>query len=166
MSRTKPAAYSPFHILLHWVIAALILFQLIFGESIKDFGRALRDGGTAGTMTAIMGNAHIWVGVSILVLTLLRLVVRGLHGVPAPAPSSRVQELAARAVHVLLYLLMIVVPITGLLAWFGGLHTAGEIHELGKPAFIILIGLHIAGALYHQFALKDHLIRRMMTSRV
>ncbi len=165
MSKTQPAAYSCVHILLHWAIAALILFQLVFGENIKDLGRALRDGGTADAMTALMGNTHIWVGISVLVLTVLRLVVRARFGVPAPIPASRLQELAARAVHGLHYLLMIFVPITGLLAWYGGIREAGELHELAKPLFIILIALHVAGALYHHFALKDRTMKRMITSR-
>ncbi|POF29684.1 cytochrome b [Roseibium marinum] len=165
MSKTQPAAYSPVHILIHWAIAALILFQLVFGESMKDLERALRGDGTPDAVTAFMGNAHIWVGIAVLVLTVLRLVVRARFGVPAPVPASRLQELAARAVHGLLYLLMIVVPLTGLAAWFGGIREAGEIHELGKPLFIILIALHVAGALYHHFALKDRSLMRMISSR-
>ncbi|PVB59798.1 cytochrome b/b6 domain-containing protein [Labrenzia sp. 011] len=166
MSKTQPAAYSPVHIFLHWVIAALIVFQLVFGESIKDLGRALRDTGAPDTLTTVMGNAHIWVGVTVLVLTLLRLLIRARFGVPAPVPASRIQELAARVVHGLLYLLMIVVPITGLLAWYGGIREAGDLHELAKPLFIILILLHVAGALYHHFALKDRTMKRMITSRI
>ncbi|GAB4517343.1 MAG: cytochrome b/b6 domain-containing protein [Roseibium sp.] len=165
MSKTQPAAYSPLHILLHWAITALLLFQLVFGESIKDLERALRNGGSPDTATAFMGNAHIWVGVAVLALTVLRLLVRARFGVPAPLPSSRLQEFAARAVHGLLYLLMIVAPLTGLAAWYGGIHLAGEIHELAKPLFIILIALHLAGALYHHFALKDGSLTRMVSSR-
>lgn len=164
MSRTKPASYSTLHIFLHWLIAALIFFQLIFGESIKDYGRALRDG-TPDAMTAFMGNAHIWVGIAILVLSLVRLAIAFTYGVPAPIPGAKLQLVAAKAVHGLLYLLMIAVPVTGLVAWFGGIHTAGEIHEFGKPAFIILIVLHVAGALYHQFVLKDRTLSRMATTR-
>jgi len=165
MTKTQPAAYSPLHIFLHWAIAVLLLFQLVFGESMRDLGRALRNGGAPDTGTALMGNAHIWVGVAVLALTVVRLLVRARFGVPAPLPASRPQEFAARAVHGLLYLLMIVAPLTGLAAWYGGIHLAGEIHELGKPLFIVLIALHVAGALYHHFALKDGCLKRMVSSR-
>ncbi|WP_428686759.1 cytochrome b [Roseibium sp.] len=165
MSKFQPAAYSPFHILLHWIIAALILFQLIFGESIEGLKDALRDGSTPDTATAFMGNAHIWVGIAILALTVIRLLVRTVSGVPAPLPSSKPQELAAKGAHILLYLLMIGAPVTGLLAWYGGIHTAEEVHEVAKPLFIILIALHVLGALYHQLALKDGSLTRMVTSR-
>lgn len=164
MSRTQPASYSPLHIILHWVIAALIFFQLIFGESIRDYGRALRDG-TPDAATTFMGNAHIWVGIAVLALSLIRLAVAFTHGVPAPIPGAKLQLVAAKAVHGLLYLLMILVPITGLVAWYGGVHTAGEVHELGKPAFIILIALHIVGAIYHQFVLRDRTLARMVSTR-
>ena len=104
-----------------------------------DLKHALRDGGMPDAATALLGNAHIWVGIAVLALTVIRLLVRAKFGVPAPLPTSRAQELAARGVHGLLYLLMLLAPITGLLAWYGGIHTAEEIHELSKPFFIVLI---------------------------
>ncbi len=165
MSTTQPASYSPIHIILHWVIAALILFQLIFGESMGDLKHVLRDGGVPDAATTFLANAHIWVGIAVLALTVIRLLVRAKFGVPAPLPTSRVQELAARGVHGLLYLLMLLAPITGLLAWYGGIHTAEEIHELSKPFFIVLIALHVLGALYHHIALKDGIMMRMVSSR-
>mgnify|MGYP000279711326 CR=1 FL=1 len=165
MTKSQPAAYSPIHIALHWVIAVLILFQLVFGESMGDLKHALRDGVTPDATVSLMGNAHIWVGIAILALTVIRLAVRAIYGVPAALPGSAMQELAARAVHGLLYLAMILAPVTGLLAWYAGIHTAEEVHELSKPLFIVLIALHVVGALYHQFALKDGGLMRMFSSR-
>jgi cytochrome b561 len=37
----------------------------------------------------------------------------------------------------------------------------GDIHELGEPAFIVLIALHAAGALCHRFVPRDGALRRM-----
>ncbi len=165
MSRFQPAAYSPIHILLHWAIAALILFQLVFGESMGDLKRALRNGGTPDAATSFMGNAHIWIGIAILALTIVRLLVRLKAGVPAPLPASQLQALAAKGANILLYLLMIGAPVTGLIAWYGGIHSFEEVHEIAKPLFIILISLHVLGALYHQLALKDGSMKRMLTAR-
>ncbi|WP_269580763.1 cytochrome b [Roseibium sp. Sym1] len=165
MSRTQPVSYSPLHIILHWVIAALILFQIIFGESMEALERALRNGGTPDAGVSFMGNAHIWVGIAILALTAVRLLVLAIHGIPSPLPSSRLQELASRAVHGLLYLAMILAPVTGLLAWYGGIHTFEELHELAKPLFIVLVALHTLGALYHHVALKDGSLTRMFSTR-
>ncbi|MBD3756247.1 MAG: cytochrome b [Gammaproteobacteria bacterium] len=162
MSSIQPAAYSRPHVILHWVIAALVLFQLIFGEAIGDMGHALRDGRPLSTTDIVMGNAHIVVGVSILVLTLWRLFLRVKQGVPAPLPAPALQELAAKWTHALFYVLLIVTPLTGLAAWYLGMHLAGEVHELMKPVFIILIVLHVAAAGWHQFVLKDGLLKRMI----
>jgi cytochrome b561 len=165
MSTSQPLRYSPVQIGLHWIIAALIVFQLIFGESMADLAEALKDGGTPDATTSFMANAHIWVGIAILALMAIRIAARFLHGVPAPLPASKAQDLAAKAVHGLLYLLMILAPVTGLVAWYGGIEAAGAVHHLMKPVWIVLIALHIAGALYHQFAMKDGTMQRMKFGR-
>lgn len=61
---------------------------------------------------------------------------------------------------------MIMVPVTGLVAWFGdGIETAADLHELGKPVFIVLIAAHVLAALWHHFWLKDGLLHRMRRQR-
>lgn len=165
MPHSQPIAYSRAQITLHWVIAALVFFQLIFGESIADYGHALREGATPDSMTFLLGNAHIWVGIAVLVLMLARIALRVSHGAPAPVPGPKLPELVAKSIHGLFYLLLIAAPITGLAAWFGGIRTAGEIHEIMKPILIILIVLHVVGALYHKFVLKDGVMNRMLSSK-
>lgn len=165
MSLSQPASYSRAQILLHWAIALLVFFQLIFGESIADYGHALRDGTTPDSMTYLMGNAHIWAGVAVLVLMLARIALRLTHGAPALIPGPKLQELVAKVIHGLFYLLLVAAPLTGLAAWFLKIRPAGEIHELMKPVFIVLIALHIVGALWHKFVLKDDTMQRMLSSR-
>ncbi|MBD8890662.1 cytochrome b [Roseibium litorale] len=162
MSPTQPAAYSRLHIVLHWLIAALVVFQLIFGEAIGQLGRALRDGRTLSPLDTILGNAHIYGGVAILLLTVLRLGIRHRQGVPTPLPSSAWQEQAAKWTHVLFYALLLITPLTGLAAWFLDIHLAGEFHELMKPVFILLIVIHVGATLWHQVVLKDGILKRMM----
>lgn len=165
MSLSQPASYSRAQIFLHWAIALLVFFQLIFGESIADYGHALRDGTTPDSTTFLLGNAHIWSGIAILVLMLGRIVLRLSHGAPAPVPGPKLQETVAKAIHGLFYLLLIAAPLTGLAAWYLKIRTAGEVHELMKPVFIVLIVLHIVGALWHKFVLKDAVMQRMVTSK-
>ena len=165
MSLSQPASYSRAQIALHWAIALLVFFQLIFGESIADYGHALRDGETPDTVTFIMGNAHIWVGVAILVLMLARIALRLSQGAPALIPGPKLQETVAKVIHGLFYLLLIAAPLTGLAAWFLKIRPAGEVHELMKPVFIVLIVLHIVGALWHKFVLKDATMQRMVSSK-
>ena len=63
--------------------------------------------------------------------------------------------------HWALYVVMLLAPMTGLAAWYGGVATAAEVHELFKPVIIVLVAGHVAAALYHQFIRKDGLLLRM-----
>jgi cytochrome b561 len=56
---------------------------------------------------------------------------------------------------------MILMPVSGSVAWFGGVEAAAQGHNILKIALLALIALHVAGALWHQFVLKDGLIARM-----
>ena len=110
----------------------------------------------------LMVWAHIGVGIAVLALVVWRLALRLTRGAPAaPAGEGAALRLAGHLGHVALYLLMIGAPITGLMAWFGGIMPLAEVHEMAKPALIILILIHVAAAIYHHFWLKDGLLNRM-----
>lgn len=156
----KVQGYSRLQIGLHWVMAGLIVTNLVFEDWIKAGWRAIETGGApvydAGAL------AHIGVGVTVLALALWRLGLRFTRGVPdLPAGMSAPERLAAHLGHGLLYALMIGVPLVGLLAWFGASEDLAELHELGKPLFILLVAAHVAAALWHQFVKKDGLLMRM-----
>lgn len=154
-----PKGYSFLQIRLHWVVAFLILFQLIFGEDMKPAWRAFRRN-TEITMT-VWAWAHIVVGVAVLAFAIWRLVLRFTRGVPEVPKSSPLMEKAGEVGHWALYLVMLGAPITGLMAWYGGITEMADIHELFKPATVVLVLVHIAAAIYHQFVLKDGLLLRM-----
>lgn len=63
--------------------------------------------------------------------------------------------------HSLLYLLMLFVPAVGLVAWFGQVESFGELHVIAMNLMLALIGLHVAGALFHKFVLRDDTLERM-----
>lgn len=71
-------------------------------------------------------------------------------------------KLAARLTHLSLYLLLILLPVTGLIAWFGRSAAAGGVHAALTTALLILVGLHVAGALYQYLALKSGVMRRIL----
>ncbi|WP_198647132.1 cytochrome b [Pannonibacter carbonis] len=162
MSRQATAGYSPTQIGLHWVIAALVLFQIIFGDGIKDLGRALKRGTEPDTATVILGNLHIWFGAAILALTLWRLALRITRGAPAPAGGNTITLGLMKAAHGLFYALLLAMPVTGLVAWYLGVHDAGEIHEAMKPVFVLLIALHVLAVVWHRAVLKDDTMARML----
>ena len=114
-----------------------------------------------------MGNmvwAQIVVGGAVLALVVWRLALRLTRGVPPrPATEGKPLQLAGYVAHWALYALMVLFPVTGLLAWFGGVAKLAEVHQLMKPLAIILIVLHLVAALWHQFWVKDNLLARMKT---
>lgn len=153
--------YSRTQIGLHWAVGALILYNLLLGEDMSHVWRALNQTGAAETTTGAW--AHIIVGSAVLLLVLWRLVLRLTRGVPAaPEGESALMRLAGSAGHVALYVLMIALPLTGLLAWYGGVTSLAGLHgELLKSLLWAVIVLHVAAALYHQVVLKDGLMERM-----
>lgn len=159
MIQSSRQGYSGLQILLHWTIAALVLFQLIFGESMGEVAEALEHGDAVSPSDQFMADAHYWIGIALLVLVALRLVVRLFQGTPAPIGQGKA-VLVARIVHGIFYLLLILVPVTGLLAVYVN-EEIGEVHEIGKPLFIAFIVIHALGALFHHFWLKDGTLRRM-----
>jgi cytochrome b561 len=147
---------------LHWVVAALIGFQLINHEGMEDAWHALQkgqpfDGGAA--------QIHVLAGLAVLLLVLIRIVVRLTRGAPElPADGNPFLDKVAMATHLLLYGLLLLVPLMGIAAWFLGIGVAAGMHGALFAALMGLIILHTVAALYHQFVLKDGLIRRMMRS--
>lgn len=153
--------FSLAQIVLHWLVAGLILYNLLTGDAMSELWRLIGQGTATPTTTAAW--VHIIVGSLVLALVLWRLVLRFTRGVPAaPDGDSRWMTQAGRASHVALYALMIAVPVTGLLAWFGGVNALADLHGgLLKLLLWVLIAVHVLAALYHQFILKDGLLNRM-----
>ena len=156
-----PKGYSSKQIGLHWIIAVLIAAQFLFAEGMEEAWRVVEDGGAK---VVTPGAAiHIAIGLSVFLLGIWRLMVRmGRGAPPAPEGSSGPQEAIARVTHVLLYVLMIGLPVGGFLAWAMESQTFAEAHGLGKNILLALVALHVLGAVYNQWVLKNGLIRRMM----
>lgn len=171
-SNPTQARYSTGAVVLHWLIALALAFQIALGFAMPKDERGFA-----------LFQLHKSVGVTILVLTLLRLAWRLTHRPPA-AVEGGFQGFLAKSVHVLLYAFMIGAPLTG---WAivstdaSGIPTllystipwphlplpaainepVAETHEILAWIGIALVVLHVAGALRHQFLLKDGLLRRM-----
>ncbi|MDO5706398.1 MAG: cytochrome b/b6 domain-containing protein [Paracoccus sp. (in: a-proteobacteria)] len=90
---------------------------------------------------------------------LWRIALR-LSSPPAP-PVTTLAERVGGVVHWALYAVLILTPLSGGVAWFGGQEGAAEAHETLTGALLALTGLHVTGALYHQFIVKDGLLSRM-----
>lgn len=67
----------------------------------------------------------------------------------------------AEAVYAIIYLLLILLPISGAVAWFAGVKPVGSAHALLTNALLGAIALHIAGALFQHFIRRSSVLMRM-----
>lgn len=155
---------------LHWLVAVLMGSQFLLSDGISAAWRAFRQAGagSASGLAPVAGTLaweHIIVGVLVLAFAVWRIAARLSRGAPGPAQGeTALQVLASKVVHLGLYAVMVGLPVTGLLAWYGQITTMGDLHLLAKTAFIGLVALHVAGAAYNQWVLRNGLIGRMMRS--
>ena len=163
MASTSPAGYSGTQILLHWIIAALVLFQVFFGEGMEHAYNAWVKGKEIGAGNLLSANIHTVVGFTILALAIFRVVVRMVRGVPdAPAGQSGVKLWIAALTQVFLYAILFVMPVTGAMAWFLGYATMAEVHAFAKPLIILAVLVHFGGALMQHYVAKTNVLVRMM----
>ena len=127
-------------------------------------------------------NLHKSLGLTVLALIVLRILWRITHTPPAALSSYKaIEKKVATATHHSLYLLMLAVPVTGLIMainskygvkWFGIDVIAGLdnkpvrdffecTHEFVGIVLLVLIGIHLLGALKHKFIDKDDTMSRM-----
>lgn len=153
------SGYSRAQIALHWGIVLLLGVSYFSSDAMKSAWIGFHEGRNAfGTVAA----AHLWTGIGILVFALARVAIRLNRGAPAlPAGGSKVTDAIAKLTHLGLYAILVLIPTSGLVAWFGAVDLAGEAHEVIFNLGVALVVLHVAGAVYHQFVLKDGLMERM-----
>lgn len=153
--------YSFAQVALHWLIAALVVFQLLVNEGVSD----AYDGRLDGEPTSDEGWAmlHVGAGLTIMALAMVRLAIRIVRGAP-PLHRDKPGPLIwlAGTTHVLLYGFILLMPLTGALAWFGLIESAGELHELGRWVLIPLVLMHAAGAMAEHFYFKNDSLVRML----
>ncbi|MDO1558403.1 cytochrome b [Brevundimonas sp. 2R-24] len=169
--------YSAVSLTLHWLIAALVVGQVLL---------IMAHDGVSGSDPDPWMPLHKANGIMILLLTVVRIGWRLAHpAIPLPDHLPRWQKLIARGTHVGFYLVLIAMPLGGWLAmsFFGrpidmyGIfdwptlpvetsRDAGrsviDLHEMLAKALYVLIAAHVAGALKHHFINKDNVARRML----
>jgi cytochrome b561 len=166
-------------IALHWLLALMILGSLAVGLYMT---------GLPFSPTRLkLYNWHKWAGITILLLSALRLLWRLTHRPPVGLPMPAWQQRAAQAAHAALYLLFFAVPLAGWayssaagfpVVLFGVLPLPDfvpadkELSLLLKPlhqwlayALAATVAAHIAGALKHHFIDRDDLLLRMSLAR-
>lgn len=165
--------------LLHWAMALLFSWQF-FGMAVKIIvGRS--------PLTAFLVGTHRPVGLLLLVLAALRLLWALYNAGRRPAYAADTTGRLARAGHILLYVLMLLIPALALLRQFGSgkafsafgipitqetgieiawmMAPADLLHGLLAWCLLALIVGHAAMALFHHFRLKDGTLARMLGGR-
>lgn len=173
------ARYSVGAIAFHWVIAVLIAANFVVAWTAEDLPRE--------EAASLMGT-HKALGIAVLLLTVLRIVWRIANRPPEFLKTVQPWEAAlAKFTHGLFYVLMIGVPLAGWVmhsAYTGGLpvdafglfsypglplaqdkpgaEVAAEVHEVLAAGMLLLIVLHVLGALKHQWFDRDGSLARMV----
>ena len=169
--------YTTPAIALHWLIALLIFAGFGLGVVMTDIP------GLTPTKLRYY-SYHKWIGVTVFLLAVVRVTWRLTHRPPPLPPMSTWQRASANLAHAALYALMLIIPLAGYLysyaagvpvVYFGlielpPLITPNPAHkDIFKYSHIwlnyvmgVLVIIHIAAALWHQFAQHDGLLRRML----
>tara|TARA_R110000751_G_scaffold307890_1_gene433834 strand:+ start:37156 stop:37647 length:492 start_codon:yes stop_codon:yes gene_type:complete len=152
--------FSVAQIRLHWIIAALIVIQFVFHEWMVEAWDIIEKGGTVAFSPLVA--SHVFGGIAVLLLVLWRLVLRFRRGVPLPPENEpALLQLMAHIVHWSLYALMILMPLSGMAAWFLGVEAAAEAHGIMRIFMLVLVAIHILASLFHHFILKSGVLLRM-----
>ncbi|PHY17976.1 YceI family protein [Caulobacter sp. BP25] len=178
--------YTTVAIVLHWLIAAAIVFQVIVGWRMSD-------GPKGAPTTFALFQLHKSIGFTILLLSVARLAWRLFNPAPpAPAHQPRWEQLASKIVHIGFYVIMIGLPLTGWILvstsrivvptmWWGvipwphlpGLpelaagpkHVWHEVGEIGHGVLVkltyLLLALHLGAVAKHQVLDKDEVFQNM-----
>lgn len=160
-----PMIYSIPQRFIHWAVALLVLFNLLFPDGMNAWHHIVRRGETPSADDIASANIHAYVGIAILVLAVIRLALRVTSGVPAaPEGQPKAFHLLAAAAHFLLYALIFIMPITGIAAYYFGIGSLGSLHaDILKALLWTVIGAHVVGALAQHFYFRTNVLRRMTT---
>lgn len=173
MKNNFPTRYDSISRLFHWLMALLIIWQLL------KIGDRIADGEHWIGQTLVPW--HISIGTLLLLLIVLRTcwkISRG-NQIPQPDPAT---AFLVKTGHFLLYATMFLMPITGILVMVGGGYglnafsmqliakgeevswaaSLGSLHSPISWLLLVLVVGHIAIALFHHFVKRDDTLQRML----
>ena len=172
-----PTAYTRTAIALHWLMAFGLLATLSLGLYMADLPLS--------PSKLQLYAYHKWAGVSLFGLLLGRLAWRLTHQPPAlPSATSESQRWLVQVMHLALYGLMVLIPLSGWLmssakgfqtVWFGVLplpdllskdllvaEVLKEVHETLNWVLVSLVIGHAAAAIKHHVVERDGVLTRML----
>ncbi len=172
--------YGSYSIGLHWLMLLLVAAVYACIELRGNFPKG-------SDVREALKTWHFMLGLSVLVLVVLRVAVRLTGAVPPIRPEPpKWQSRSALALHIALYIFMVCMPILGWLTLsaegkaipFFGLQLpplvsasksfangVKELHESGGTIGYLLIGAHAVAALFHHYVVRDNRLWRMLPQR-
>lgn len=171
-----PPRYTRTAIVLHGSMALLIVAGFCLGLSMAGLPLS--------PLKLRLFSYHKWIGVSVWALLLARVLWRIKHAPPPlPAGTPAWEQTAANAGHLLLYVLMAAIPVSGwLMSSAQGVTTVYlglwqlpdllaknealgllllALHRILNDALLGAVALHVAAALKHHFVDRDGVLVRM-----
>jgi cytochrome b561 len=163
--------------LFHWTVVVLLIVQVTLAFMADDLPNGMRK------LTLLA--RHKSVGITILILVILRLLWRQFNQTPElPDDLKRYERFLARFTHAALYVLLFALPLSGWMmssargfpvSWFGFIQLPDLVpkskplydffvatHETLACLLGLVVTLHVAAALKHHFIRKDDVLRRML----
>ena len=162
--------------LFHWAIVLMLIGQFIMAEVAEDLPLGMEK-------IALLAR-HKSVGITILLLAMLRLGWRAMNPTPKAPLGQPWEHRLARGAHVALYGLLFAMPLSGWMmssaknypvSWFNLLPLPNlvpvsesiyefmhETHELLATTLMVVAAAHVLGALRHHFIKKDDVLKRML----
>lgn len=179
--KNTPDTYGLVNKLVHWLLAITIIGMIFFGWYMGD----LEISPDKFKLYAL----HKSIGITVLALVVFRVFWRLFLGVPKSLPHHKDWEkLLSKAAHLLLYIAIFVMPLSGWLmssaagfpvSVFGAFtmpdlieknrefgKLLGSVHLLSAWTILVLVSLHVLGALKHHFIDKDETLKRMLPMAV
>jgi cytochrome b561 len=171
------ARYTSPAIALHWAVALLVFAAFPLGVYMHDMPLS--------PAKLQLYSYHKWIGVTVFMLAVLRVIWRATHTPPPLPPETPQWEKAvSHLTHLALYGLILAVPLSGWLmssakgfqtVWFGvlplpdlvgkdkalGILLTG-VHEALNVCLLLLVCMHIAAVIKHQLIDRDALLQRML----
>lgn len=174
---TSVERYDNTAIALHWLMALLIFIAFPLGLYMSDLKLS--------PTKLQLFSYHKWIGVTVFVLAVIRVIWRATHRPPTlPDSMSRLQQIGSHIVHGFIYVLLFSVPVSGWLmssakgfktVWFGVLplpdmvskdkelgHLLEIVHQSLNYFLLLLVVLHVAALIKHRFIDKDQILNRML----
>ena len=173
---SRPFSYTSTAITLHWFMALALAANFVLGLTMNDLPLS--------PQKLQFFSWHKWTGITLLGLVTLRLIWRGLASPPTLLSAPLWQRRTARYTHLLLYVLMFAIPMSGWLMSSAGGFTVNylgvlplpdlvsknkalfnqlkDVHETLNFSLLAVVVLHILAALKHHFIDHDTTLARML----